>query len=780
MTNILTFNWHEGYIALLGKIPGIALTIVERSKGGYDRWMHEFRPCPRGSRLVTLKDALEDLRKERFDLIIAHDPSDLLSTMDSPVPQILVLHNRLDTMIALGGNAVDRQGYLDWFQNLVRMVPDLEIVSISESKRKNWGVDGPVILPGVDLAEWGPWTGARSAVLQVGNFLKERDLMLGYRVMEEAVKGLPRTVVGINPSIPDARMSRNQSDLAALFREHRVYCHATIHPHEDGYNLALLEAMASGMPVVALEHPDSPVVDGRSGFLSGDPSSLGDCLRLLLSDRERAGELGENARLEVSKRFPLDRFVENWSQLIQKKASAWAVSRNYREERGELIDRIPSGARNVLDVGCGYGRMGRGIRERLGDVELVGIEKDPLRANEAKIHYDRIILEDATQWVPDIPRESVDVIVFADVIEHVQDPGALISRYLHCLSPSGVVLMSVPNVRYHKVLKDLAEGHFRYEEAGILDRSHLRFFTRESMLELLGEAGLWVESVSANVDSRFRWVQEGTGLLDGKRTDIDLGSVVIRDQGAEDLKDLFTVQYLFVVRRKLQAIFDHVDRLEGEGAGVELIDVLQEARLDKTLSREEKSEIDIRIGEIACRGQQWDTAREAYERSLDVLSSAQDERGALGLAVLDLLTGDPSQALLWFKMAFDMNPGSWKALSGFAMSCGELDRKDEALFYYAQSLFLQPLQEEVLELFSRLSEEAGQLSETVPVFRMYLKEMPEAVFERIRLIEILLELGREEEASAEIRLFSRMHPDHPLPEFFRKEGVRDFSARQVS
>ena len=97
MTNILTFNWHEGYIALLGKIPGVSLTIVERSKGGYDRWMHEFRPCPRGSRLVSLKEGLEDLRRERFDLVIAHDPTDLLSTMDSPVPQILVLHNRLSS-----------------------------------------------------------------------------------------------------------------------------------------------------------------------------------------------------------------------------------------------------------------------------------------------------------------------------------------------------------------------------------------------------------------------------------------------------------------------------------------------------------------------------------------------------------------------------------------------------------------------------------------------------------------------------------------------------------
>lgn len=781
MTHILTFNWHEGYISLLGKIPGVSLSIVERTKGGYSRWMHEFRPCPRGSRLVSLKDALDDLRKERFDLVIAHDPSDLISTMESAVPQILVLHNRLDTMIALGGDSIDRKGYLEWFGNLVRMVPDLEIVSISESKRQNWGVDGPVILPGIDPGEWGPWSGSKAAVLQVGNFLKERELMLGWRVTDEAVRDLPRTLIGINPSVPDSRLSRNQNDLASLFREHRVYLHSSVHPYEDGYNLALLEAMASGMPVVALAHPGSPVVQGRSGFLSDNPSVLKERLRDLLEDPQRAGDLGEKARQDVLEQFPLDRFVESWSALIKKKASAWGVSRKYREERGELIDRIPAGARTILDIGCGRGLLGRGIRERIGSVELLGIEMDPERAREAGAHYDRVIVEDATTWVPDIPRESIDVLVFADVIEHVADPKSLLSRFLPWLSPSGVVILSVPNIRYQKILKELAEGHFRYGEEGILDRTHLRFFTRESMLELFGDAGLWVESVSANVDSRYRWVQEGTGLSDGKRTDIDLGSVVIRDQGAEELRDLFTVQYLFVARRKIQAIFDRVDRLSADGVGHDLVGILKEARQDPSLASDERTEIDIKIGEIACRCQDWDEALAAYERAIDPLLALQDERAALGIGVLELLRGDPGRALMWFKMAFDMNPGSWKSLSGFAMACQELERREEAFFYYAQSLIIHPPQREILELFVGLAGELGQLSDTIPVFRAYLKEMPDDAEMRVRMIECLLTIDRGPEASEEIALFSRLYPGHPQSAKFREMvSIPGFASRQVS
>ena len=750
MKRILTFNWHEGYISLLGKIPGISLSIVERNKGGYNRWMHEFRPCPRGSRLLSLPDALTELRSEKFDAVIAHDPTDLLSTMDSPVPQILVLHNRLDTMIELGGNSVDRKGYLEWFSNLVRMVPDLELVYISESKKENWGIEGKVILPGVDGTEWGPYEGTRPTVLRVGNFLRERDLMLGHRFSEEAVKEISQTVIGINPGVFGARLSRNQGDLRTLFRESRVYLHASVFPYEDGYNFALLEAMASGMPIAALSHPSSPVVDGRSGFLSNRPEDLRERIVELLDHPEKARRMGASARHDVLEQFSLGRFVEQWSELLEKKAGAWKAARKFRQERGEVIDRIPAGASTILDIGCGRGFLGRGVRERMGKVTLIGVEQDPGKARDAMSHYDRVIVADAVSWTPDLLKESVDVLIFADILEHVEDPKALLGRYLSLLSPAGIILLSIPNIRYHKVLKELAEGRFRYEEDGIMDRSHLRFFTRDSMLDLISSAGLWVESISANVDSRYRWVREGTDLEDGKKADIDLGSLVIRDQDAEGVRDLFSIQYLFTARRKIRAILDRVDRLSGEGGDVNLVSVLLEARQDESLAEEEQAEIDIKIGEVASRAQQWGEARSAYERALETLAVHQDDRPILGIGVVDLLTGFPDRALLWFKMAFDLNPGSWKALSGFGMACQELDRAEEALFYYGQSLEMEGDQEEILRMFVELSRSLGQESRSIGALRGFLGKNPSNLDLRILLAEILLECRMLEEAALEL------------------------------
>ncbi len=750
MKHILTFNWHEGYITLLSKIPDVSLTIVERPKGGYDRWMHEFRPCPRGSRILSMKEALEELRAEKFDAVIANDPTDLLSTHESPVPQFLVVHNRLDTMIALGGGQVDRNNYLDWFKNLVRMVSDLQIVFISPSKKDNWGIDGTVILPGVESEGWGPANGVNPQILWIGNFLKERDLMLGYGFGEEVLRGIPHEIVGINPTLPNSRMTRSLEDLRSLYRDSRAYLNATTHPYEDGYNLALLEAMASGMPIIARSHPGSPVAHGRSGFLSENPESLAVAAKRLMEDRELARSMGEAAREDVLAAYPMSRFVERWAGLLDRKISGWQDRKKYRQERGEIIDRIPAGAETILDIGCGAGTTGRGIRERLGEVQLIGIEKDPGKARDASRIYDRVIETDARTWSPDLMPESIDVLIFADVLEHTEDPKSLLLKYLPYLGPSGVVLMSIPNVRYHKVVKDLAQGQFRYENDGILDRSHLRFFTRQSMIELINEAGLWVEGMSANVDNRYHLVTEGFDLADGKKADIDLGALVVRDQDAAGVQDLFTIQYLFTARKKIDAIFDRVDQLSTQGSELDLVSVLEEARQDQALTGEEKAEIDVKIGEIAARRKRWDEARNAYRRALETLVPGRDERPYLGMGVVELLTGCFQEALLWFKKAYDLNPNSWKSLSGFGMCCHQLGQPDDALYYYGKSLEMEIDQDEIMGLTIELARSLGTPEKALEPLRIFTEKFPFKEGFRTVLASLYYESHRPDEALAEI------------------------------
>ncbi len=744
MLRILTFNWHEGYIALLGKLP-VSFDIVERKKGGYERWMHEFRPCPRGSRILSAEEAMAHLSREEYDAVICHDVSDLLMTQRSPIPQFLVFHNRLDTMVALGQNRVDAGEYLESLKTLLGSVADLTTVFISPGKKESWGLSGPVILPGIDSREWSGYVGDLPRALRVGNFLEERDLMLGARLGSRVLEGLPQTVLGLNPNIPDSRCSKNVGDLMEQMRSHRLYLHATVEPWEDGYNLSLLEAMATGMPVVALSHSGSPVIEGVSGYLSSREEELRERVEQLLSDRDQAAQMGQKARETVEREFPMDRFLEEWDRLINRKVAMWKPKQVYRKERGEVIDRIPAGANRILDIGCGKGTMGRGIRTRWGEVHLVGIERDPSRAFEARAYYDRVIEADAGAWIPDFEDESFDAIILADVLEHVENPSALLRRYVPYLASHGVLVLSVPNIRYHEVLEELAQGRFDYQEQGILDRSHLRFFTRKSLVELLESAGLQVEAIAANVSTEYTRMSGELAERSQPRMDIDLGPIILKRQSPEDIRDLFVMQFLVTARRKVYGIIEKVDDLIGSGISEGIEDILKSALEDSALTREERGEVEIKLGEILSKKGDFDGALAAFTRAVDMVD---DERPFQGRAVIHLLKQDFSDSLVDFKKAHEKNPRAYGALSGFGMVCQEVGRYDDAIYYYDQSLGLEINQEDVLRLMIDCARAIGKPDLALARTVEYLSLHPFKTGFKTLYARILDEAGHAKEALA--------------------------------
>ncbi|NOZ26199.1 MAG: glycosyltransferase [Nitrospirae bacterium] len=314
-TRILTFNWHESYIHMLAK-TGCSFDVVEKWKGGRFGWIREFRPVPDNCRLISEEEASYGLRSGVYDLIIAHNINDLVTVNDCSVPKILVFHNKLSTEIALGGYAVNREEYLESVRRLVGSAKDLTLVFISEAKMQDWGMTGEVIPPGIDITEYGGWRGDVAKVLRIGNFLMERDIMLGYSVQERLLKGLSSTILGLNPHIADAYVPKGWEELKDFMRSHRVYLNTTMHPYEDGYNLAMLEAMAVGSPVVSLANPSSPVEDGVNGYISSDEDYLRDRAAELLHDAALAGTLGQRARETVMDRFPAERFLRDWKRII--------------------------------------------------------------------------------------------------------------------------------------------------------------------------------------------------------------------------------------------------------------------------------------------------------------------------------------------------------------------------------------------------------------------------------------------------------------------------------
>lgn len=157
----------------------------------------------------------------------------------------------------------------------------------------------------------------------------------------------------------------------------------------------------------------------------------------------------------------------------------------YRREKKQILNLIPAGAHSVLDLGCASGMLGRQLRNSNRAAELVGVELFEPAGTEAAAYYDRIFLGDIESI--QLPyHEHFDYVVCGDILEHLRDPWSVVGRIHGWLKKEGVLISSIPNIRYWRVLRDLIVfGKWEYVEAGILDNSHLRFFTRRSFQELL-------------------------------------------------------------------------------------------------------------------------------------------------------------------------------------------------------------------------------------------------------------------------------------------------------
>jgi SAM-dependent methyltransferase len=146
----------------------------------------------------------------------------------------------------------------------------------------------------------------------------------------------------------------------------------------------------------------------------------------------------------------------------------------------------------ILDVGTASGYLGKTLRER--GHSLTGIEMDPATAEKARAYYDFFHVADLETFAFPYRREF-DYILFADVLEHLRDPAAVLRRCIPALKESGKIIISVPNVANIVVRLSLLLGRFDYMDRGILDRTHFRFFTLRSLKGMMNDISCNVSTV---------------------------------------------------------------------------------------------------------------------------------------------------------------------------------------------------------------------------------------------------------------------------------------------
>ena len=200
----------------------------------------------------------------------------------------------------------------------------------------------------------------------------------------------------------------------------------------------------------------------------------------------------------------------------------------YVQGRPEVAALVPPDCRRVLEIGCGTGELGCLLKER--GCFVAGVELVPEAAEAARRRLDRVVTADVEANGLSFPPGSFDAAIFADVLEHLIDPWRVLRETADLLAPGGCVIASIPNVQNADVIWRLLRGRWDYRERGILDRGHLRFFTRHGIRDLFEQAGLTVDHIGCRY--RRTWLRETLCFLT-----------------AGQARAYFTRQYLVVGRK---------------------------------------------------------------------------------------------------------------------------------------------------------------------------------------------------------------------------------------
>jgi hypothetical protein len=308
---------------------------------------------------------------------------------------------------------------------------------------------------------------------------------------------------GRRPSVGDAR---GAADLVLVWADPEAYLAAPAAEH-----LVALLARSDGVDIVlpVSNEPWGEETRGAPAFAYSTPSALDETARHaaglslppfpLERPRSPVYAVRRAALAKLPPALPLDEVppairAAGGRALADPGAYLHRYAEMDAQARGDLAEKVPEGARDVLDVGCSGGATAELLRRR-GVARIVGIEPDPGDAARAAERCDRVLACN----LEDVPAgeftAEFDAVLFGDVLEHLVDPSDALVRVRPWLAPHGVVVASVPNVGNWAVISDLLAGRFDYVPYSILSGTHVRHFTRSTICDLFEACGYAVKSV---------------------------------------------------------------------------------------------------------------------------------------------------------------------------------------------------------------------------------------------------------------------------------------------
>jgi len=328
---------------------------------------------------------------------------------------------------------------------------------------------------------------------------------------------------------------------------------------------------------------------------------------------------------------------------VESPGNGSPVAGYYECARPELLELIPHSAGRVLDVGCGAGRLGEALKARQ-PASVVGIEVIPEAAARARPRLDQVIEGDVEELDLNFAEGSFDCIVCGDVIEHLREPERFLASARTWLASSGRVVASLPNVRHHTVVSGLLDGNWSYEAAGLLDETHLHFFTRRDMIDLFERTGFGIDELR---------IVPGPGYdvwhRLGRPGEVRVGRLQIAGTPPDEAEEFFVYQYLIVASPKAEV--DH-ERSAQERPESQRTAAALNGRIKRSTST-------LRLAFVGNFEQPWSTegyAVDALERVGHAVRRIHEYGVKTGTDVLKQIADFRADCLLFFKARIGVDP----------------------------------------------------------------------------------------------------------------------------